>query len=156
MAKCGANSGRGLQEVGSIFQKRQQEEIIIRKLMAFGRCIGDIVGTLEIENVSRSVVSDFLQPHGLQPTRLLCTWDPPGKYIGVGSYSLLQGIFPTQGSNPTLLHCRHILYRLSHQGSPCRRVNRIPQCEKRVDKAVPQCDKKQGDQYDVSENNVGP
>ena len=37
---------------------------------------------------------------------------------GVGSLSLLQGIFPTQGSNPGLLHCRQILYQLSYQGSP--------------------------------------
>ena len=36
---------------------------------------------------------------------------------GVGSLSLLQGIFPTQGSNPGLLHCRHILYQLSHKRS---------------------------------------
>ena len=42
----------------------------------------------------------------------------PGKNTGVGSLSLLQGIFPTQGSNPGLLHCRHIVYQLSHQGSP--------------------------------------
>ena len=40
-----------------------------------------------------------------------------GKNTGVGSYSLLQGIFPIQGSNPGLLHCRQILYHLSHQGS---------------------------------------
>ena len=39
---------------------------------------------------------------------------------GVGSLSLLQGIFPTQGSNPGLPHCRQILYQLSHQGSPQR------------------------------------
>ena len=58
-----------------------------------------------------------LAPHGLWPTRLLCPWDSPGKNIWVGSQSLLQGIFPTQGSNPGLLHCRQILYRLSHQGS---------------------------------------
>ena len=44
--------------------------------------------------------------------------DFPGKNTGVGCHSLLQGIFLTQGSNPGLLHCRHILYRLSHQGSP--------------------------------------
>ena len=42
----------------------------------------------------------------------------PGKNIGVGCHALLQGIFPTQGSNPGLLHCRWILYRLSHQGDP--------------------------------------
>ena len=59
-----------------------------------------------------------LQCYGLQPTRLLCPWNFPGKYTGVGSYSLLQGIFPTQGWNPGLLPCRQILYHLSHQGSP--------------------------------------
>ena len=46
--------------------------------------------------------------------------EPPGKpkNIGVASLSLLQGIFPTQESNWGLLHCRQILYQLSHQGSP--------------------------------------
>ena len=46
--------------------------------------------------------------------------EPPGKpkNTGVGSHSLLQGIFPTQGSSPGLLHCRQISYHLSHQGSP--------------------------------------
>ena len=41
--------------------------------------------------------------------------DCPGKNTGVGCHALLQGIFPTQGSNPGLLHCRQILYHLSHQ-----------------------------------------
>ena len=44
-------------------------------------------------------------------------WNSPGHNAGVGSHSLLQGIFPTQGSNPSLPHCRRILYPLSHQGS---------------------------------------
>ena len=44
--------------------------------------------------------------------------DSPDKNTGVGSHSLLWGIFPTQGSNPTLLHCRQILYHLSHQTNP--------------------------------------
>ena len=44
--------------------------------------------------------------------------DSPGKNTGVGSHSLLQAIFSTQGSNLVLLHCRWILYCLSHQGSP--------------------------------------
>ena len=44
--------------------------------------------------------------------------DSPGQNTGVGSLSLLQGIFPTQGSNPGLPHCRWILYQLSHKGSP--------------------------------------
>ena len=49
---------------------------------------------------------------------LLCPWDFPGKSTGVECHFLLQGIFPTQGSIPGLLHCRQTLYRLSHQGSP--------------------------------------
>ena len=60
-------------------------------------------------------MSDSLQPHGLQPVRLLCPWDSPGKNTGVGSHSFLQGIFLTQGLNLGLLHCRQILYHLSHQ-----------------------------------------
>ena len=44
-------------------------------------------------------------------------WNSPGQNTGVGSLSLLQGIFPTQQLNPDLLHCRQILYQLSHKGS---------------------------------------
>ena len=54
-----------------------------------------------------SVVSDSLQPYGLQPARLLCPWNFPGKNTGVGYHFLLQRIFPTQGSNPCLLHLLH-------------------------------------------------
>ena len=56
-----------------------------------------------------SVLSDSLRPHGLQRTRLLCPWDSLGKNTGVGCHALFQGIFPTQGSNPHLLHCKWIL-----------------------------------------------
>ena len=58
-------------------------------------------------------MSDSLQPHGLYSP-----WIAPGQNTGVGSLSLLQGIFPTQGSNPGLTHCRRILYQLNHKGSP--------------------------------------
>ena len=68
--------------------------------------------------LSHSVVSHSLWPHGLQPARILCPWDSPGKNTGVGCQFHLQGIFPTQGSNPGLPNCRQILYQLSHQGSP--------------------------------------
>jgi len=95
---------------------------------------------------SRSVVSDSLWPLELQCTRLLCPplfprkkvkreshsvlsnslWshgvysprNSPGLNTGVGSLSLLQGIFPTQESKPSLPHYRRILYQLSHSGSP--------------------------------------
>lgn len=48
-----------------------------------------------------------LQPHGLQPARLLCPWDFPCKNTGVGFHFLLQEIFPTQGLNLVLLHLLH-------------------------------------------------
>ena len=51
-----------------------------------------------------SVVSDSLRPRGLHPTRLLCPWDSPGKNTAASCHALLQGIFPTQGLNPRLLH----------------------------------------------------
>ena len=64
-----------------------------------------------------SVVSDSLQPCGLQPVRLLCSWDFPGKDTGVGCHFHLQGLFLDQGLNPHLLHWwEHI--PLSHWGSP--------------------------------------
>ena len=66
--------------------------------------------------VSCSVMFNSLQPHGLQPTRLLGSWDSPSKNTGVGRHSLLRGIFQTQVSNLGLSHCRQILYHLSHQG----------------------------------------
>ena len=53
-----------------------------------------------------------------EPARFLCPWEFPGRNNGVGCHFLLQGIFPTQGLNPGLLHCRQILYCLSHKGNP--------------------------------------
>ena len=44
-----------------------------------------------------------------EATRLLCPWDSPGKNTGMGCHFLLQGIFPTQGSNPGLPHCRQMV-----------------------------------------------
>ena len=67
----------------------------------------------KVVKVSPSVMSNSLQPHGLY-----CPWNSLGQNTGVGSLSLLQGIFLTQESNPGLPHCRQILYQLSHQGSP--------------------------------------
>ena len=54
-----------------------------------------------------------LRPHGLYSP-----WNSPGQNTGVGSLCLLQWVFPTQGSNPGLPHCRQVLYQLSYQGSP--------------------------------------
>ena len=66
------------------------------------------------ESESCSAMSNSLRPRGLYSL-----WDFPGQNTGVVSCSLLQGIFPTQGSNPGPPNCKQILYQLSHQGSPC-------------------------------------
>ena len=58
-------------------------------------------------------MSDSLGPHGLYSP-----WNSPGQNTGLGSLSLLQVIFRTQGSNPGLPHCRQVLYQLSHKGNP--------------------------------------
>ena len=60
-----------------------------------------------------------LQPHGLQPSRLLCAWDFSGKNTGVGCHFPPQEIFLTQGSNPHLLHWQVDSLLLSHQGAQC-------------------------------------
>ena len=65
------------------------------------------------ESESHSVVSNSLWPHGLYNP-----WNSPGQNTGVGSLPFIQGLFPTQGSNPGLPHCRWILYQLSYKGSP--------------------------------------
>ena len=64
----------------------------------------------ESENESCLVASDSWWPHGLYSP-----WNSPGQNTGMGSLSLLQGIFLTQGSKPGLPHCRRILYQLSHK-----------------------------------------
>ena len=69
-----------------------------------------------------SAMSDCLCPCGLKPVRLLCSMDSSSKNTG----ALLQGIFPTPELNPCLLHllhCRWILYPLSHLGSPNNKVS---------------------------------
>ena len=72
------------------------------------------------------LVTHSCQLYATGPARLLCQWNSPGKNIGVGSYSLLQGIFLRQGSNPDHLPCKQILYPLSHQGKKgdvsCKKV----------------------------------
>ena len=68
--------------------------------------------------LSHSVVSDSLHPMNCSLPGSSVHGDSPGKNIGVDCHALLQGILPSQGSNPGIPHCRCILYHLSHQGSP--------------------------------------
>ena len=71
---------------------------------------------VEVKLLSRARL--FATPRIVACTKLLRPWDFQGKSTGVGCHFLLQGIFPTQGLNPGLSHCRQTLYHLSHQESP--------------------------------------
>ena len=78
------------------------------------------------------IMSDSLQPYEPQPTRLLCPWDSPSKNTEVGCHALLQGIFPTQGSNPCLwcfLHWQESCLPLAPPGKP-KKKNRQNQSTK--------------------------
>ena len=83
---------------------------IKNKIFHFSVVIQVVVGA---ESESRSVLSDSLQPPGLYSP-----WNSPGQNTGVGTLSLLQGIFPTQGLSPGLPHYKRVFYQLSHKGSP--------------------------------------
>ena len=75
-----------------------------------------VAGRVFVYVLSLSRVRLFVTPWTV--TRLLCPWGFPGKSTGVGCHYLLQGIFPTQGSNTGLLHCRQMLCPLSQEGNP--------------------------------------
>ena len=93
--------------------------------MSGERCVYLLFISDESESKRHSVLSDSLQPHGL------CSpCNSPGQNIGMDRLPCLQGIFPTQGSNPGLPHCRWILYQLSCKGlfqiwSPQQKFNAI-------------------------------
>jgi len=72
-------------------------------------------GKVKLLSRVRPFATPWTRPQ--EPTRFLCPWDFPGKNTGVGCHFLLQEIFPTQGLNLGLPHCRQTLYRLSYQGS---------------------------------------
>ena len=89
-----------------------------------GSSVHGILQARILEWVAVPFSGDFPNP-GIEPRSPALQADslpaePPGKpkNIGVGSLSLLEGIFPTQELTQALLHCRRILYQLSHQGSP--------------------------------------
>ena len=77
---------------------------------------GDRIKVKKVKSLSRAQL--FAISWTVACTKLLCPWDFQGKSTGVGCHFLLRGIFPTQGSNPGLSHCRQTPYHLSHQGSP--------------------------------------
>ena len=109
--------------ISETFQKDGEEVISCPEIskMHMGIKHRDLESTCQVltsclrkwKSESHSVVSNSLQPRGLDSPR-----NSPGQNTGVGNLSLLQGSFPSQRSNPDLLHCRRILYQLNHQGSP--------------------------------------
>ena len=91
------------------------------------------VNTLKSESIGHSVVYDSHDP--MDSTRLLGPWNSPAKILEWVAIPFSRGIFRTQGLNPVLLHCRQILYLLSHQESPLvylllllRRFSRVRLC----------------------------
>ena len=114
----GASSSITFSRIATVWQKRKAGRvlasfIILKLAIDNAPFIAHTWGGPLVKSESRSVVSDSLRPHGLYSP-----WDSPGQNTGVGSLSLLQGIFPTPGSHSGLPHCRRILYQLSRQGSP--------------------------------------
>ena len=87
-------------------------------------------------------MSDSVRPHGLQPTRLLCPWDSPGKNAGVGCHFLLQGIFLTQGSNLGLLHRQEdsLPTEISREAPRCRMVTAAEAAAKSLQSCPTLCD----------------
>ena len=78
---------------------------------------GDLVTHMKVKVLVTQLCLPSVTPWTVA-ARLLYSWNSPGKNTGVSYHFFLQGIFPIQGSNLGLLHCRQILDHLSHQGSP--------------------------------------
>ena len=97
-------------------------------LFLFGVCLKGKWS--EVKSLSHARL--FATPWIVACTKLPHPWDFQGKSTGVSCYFLLQGIFPAQGSNPGLSHCRQTLYHLSHQGRAWRgkRTNLKKKCLK--------------------------
>ena len=100
---------------------------------ALARCntqhINDVFMVFKEKESESEVTQSYLTLcHPVDCSLLLRPWDFPGKRTGVGCHFLLQGIFPTRGSNLGLLHCRQMLYHLSHQGSRKKRKGWVYAC----------------------------
>ena len=101
------------------FYKFSCADYILPILLSWANSLATFWQTISIHCISSNSTSvqSFLtlQTHRLYSTRFLCPWNSPDKNTGVCCHSLLQGIFPTQGSNLGLPHCKQILFCLSHQ-----------------------------------------
>ena len=99
----------------SDFHSHLLSEIIIEdwKRLQFNKHLIEYLD-MSVCMFSCAVMPDSLRPHALQPTRLPCPWNSPGKDTGMGGHFLLQGIVSTQGLNPYLLHWQEDSLPLSH------------------------------------------
>ena len=118
------NMNRSKRHANSFFLQRPQILKKVDKISPFS--------SLCCAMLSCSVVSDSFQHHELYLQGSSCSGDSPGKNTGVGCHTLLQGICPSQGSNPGIPHCRQILYHLSHQGSPYIFIQRGKQTDRQT------------------------
>ena len=99
----------------SVFRKKNE---ILPFVTRWIELEGVILSEMKSESKVPQLCSLRSNPHGQEPAGFLRPWDFPGKSTRGGCHFLLQGIFLIQGLNPDLLHCRQILYHLSHQGRP--------------------------------------
>ena len=111
---CPADWVPDLQSVASLCDRRKgPDHLLALKASTCRKCM-----TLRCGRCSGTKLCVILWcPHGWWPTRLLCSWDFPGKNTGVDCHFLLQGIFQTRGLNPHILHWQANTLPLSHQGS---------------------------------------
>ena len=101
--------GKFQMETSAKWRERERERVQVRERRGGGQ-------RREKENKEKN---EIVKWKSLSHVRVFATpWNSPGQNTGVDSLSLLQGIFPTQGMNSGLPHCRQILYQLSHKGSP--------------------------------------
>ena len=101
---------------------RHHDPLFVRNLYEYTGMHADtcIYSKNDIWWFTHQVMSDSCDPQDCNPpgSSVLCLWNFPGETTGVGYHFLIQAIFLTWGSNLGLLHCRQVLYQVSHQGSP--------------------------------------
>ena len=112
----GFQSGNGIINIHFKGSSRQESEGLRVKILVKSEVVASSAQDLIV--LSLSVMSQSLQPHGLQSAETSLPWDFPGKDTGVGWRFLLQEFFPAQSSNPHLLHWQGNSLSLSHLGSP--------------------------------------
>ena len=116
----GMGEPRGLPSMGSHRVRHDWSDLVAARLNNFCRA-KNVMKWSEVKVAQ----SDSLCPTLCGPHGLYSRWNSPSQNTGVGSLSLLQGIFSTQESNSVLPYYRWIFYQLSHKGSPKNIINKL-------------------------------